>query len=280
MSGQSERSDLYNALSYDPTLCSDHLEEVLIYRFRFSILEKERVRYLLDHNDLRSWITSPESSMFLINGHEHSHEEISPASLYCGMLIGALQPKDLRIALHWYCGLDVANANEFSISNMLCNLIGQLLDCIWKNTENAKSVEKIWYRDFVAHDQKTVFDLFRKIVLRQLRSSAIYCILDGVSFYEDYSVSQSYSSLVEDLAALTREAQDSYRIFKVLFTSPTRSHETEGPAKGVLQQLDVPGFLDTGRFDVSEIDIIEPITRRDSAKSTYQDAVEYLTDYR
>ena len=270
---------MYKALEYDYLLCQKHLEEVLECLFRFSVIEKARVRYLVDNEELRRWISSPSSDLFLINGNETLHDRASPVSLYCGMLTRALQSQKPRIVLYWFCGLNT----DADIAEMLGNLIGQLLDQIEAKKSPLKEIDKIWYRDFVLYDQMVVFDLFKKILIHQLKSAVIFCILDGVSFYEDHHRSQAFEDLVEDLTALVSEAQQSKRIFKVLFTSPIRSQSAKAVARESLQELDIPPFIDTGRSDFATSDFTNSFNRRSSINtvsglSVYEDTFEYFDD--
>lgn len=253
------------------------------HRFLFSASEKSRVSWLVDHERLGDWITSPTSDLFLINGNEHRHEHTSPVSVYCGMLTRALQSQAPRIVLYWYCGL---NVNE-DVVGLLGNMIGQLLDKIEAGNSARKSIKKVWYADFVPDDQTVLFGLFKKILKQQLETASVFCILDGVSFYEDNDRAQSFGELVEDLATIIGEAQKSRLIFKVLLTSPTRSEFAESAADatncGSIEVLDMPDFVDNERTDLRALEIINTVSRRNSISSTgyqsvYEEALEYLDD--
>ena len=129
-------------------------------------------------------------------------------------------------------------------------------------------------------------NLFRKLPKQQLKSASVFCILDGVSFYEDPIRRQDFEALVEALAALVSDAQESNLIFKVLFTSPTRSRCVKKAAmsanEGSLEVLDVPPFIDIERTELREFHIHTP-SRRSSINSVsnlsvYEDAMEYVED--
>ena len=250
------------------------------HRFVFSTIEKSRVSWLVDNAALRSWITSPSSNLFLINGNETHHERTSPISAYCGMLTRALCSQVPRIVLFWYCSL---NVND-NIAGMLRNLIGQLLDYVEADKSLSKSIKKVWYMDFVPDDQTMLFGLFKKILKHQLRLTSVFCILDGVSFYEDNDRAQNFGNLVEDLTALVRDARKSRSIFKVLLTSPNRSEYTEAAVNainpGSLEVLDMPSFIDTARDNLGEVDIVTSLSRANSftsvgSHSIYEEALEY-----
>ena len=276
-------AELFKALGYDHSQCHQDIKEIMRHRYLFSALEKSRVSWLIDHERLENWITSPTSDLFLINGNEHRHEYTSPVSVYCGMLTRALQSQAPRIVLYWYCGL---NANE-DIVGMLGNVIGQLLEKIETGSSARKSIKKVWYADFVPDDQAVLFGLFRKILKQQLKTASVFCILDGVSFYEDNHRAQSFGELVEDLATIVGEAQKSRFIFKVLLTSPSRSEFAESAANaityGSIEVLDMPNFVHNESTDLRELDIINVVTRRNSIASAgdhsvYEEAMEYLED--
>ncbi|KAF8857512.1 hypothetical protein BDZ45DRAFT_652705 [Acephala macrosclerotiorum] len=272
--------DLYEALEYDHLLCHQDLKETMRHRFVFSAAEKSRVSWLVDNERLGDWITSPTSDLFLINGNETRHERTSPVSVYCGMLTRALQSQEPRIVLYWYCGL---NVND-NVAGMLRNMIGQLLDLIEAHKSPLKAIKKVWYADFIPENEGMLWKLFKKILKQQLKSASVFCILDGVSFYEDYHRAPEFEKLVKDLAALVDDAQESELIFKVLLTSPSRSRYAESAAhatnEGTVEVLDMPNFVDTERSDLREFEITTTLSRRNSinsasGRSVYEEALEY-----
>lgn len=275
-------AELYEALEYDHLLCHQDIKETMRHRFVFSVIEKSRLSWLVNNEGLGDWITTPASDLFLINGNETRHERTSPVSVYCGMLTRALQSQAPRIVLYWYCGL---NVND-DVAGMLRNMIGQLLDNIEANKSPLKAIKKVWYADFVPDDQTILFELFKRILKHQLKSASVFCIIDGVSFYEDYHRAQSFGDLVEDLTALTSDAHKAKSIFKVLLTSPNRSDIVERAANsvndGLIEVLEMPDFVDIDRNDTEELDIINALSRRNSisssmsGRSVYEEALEYL----
>jgi hypothetical protein len=275
-------AELREALEYDRLSPRQDLKETMRQRSVFSAIEKSRVSWLVDNKRLRNWITSPTSDLFLINGNETRHQRTSPVSVYCGMLSRALKSQEPRVVLYWYCGLNMTD----DIAGMLRNLIGQLLDLIEANKSPLKAVKKVWYAGFVLDDQSMLWNLFRKLVKQQLKSASVFCVLDGVSFYEDPVRRQDFKALVEALAALVGDAQESNLIFKVLFTSPTRSRCVKSAANstndGSLEVLDVPPFVDIERTELREFHIHTPSRRSSinsvSNHSVYEDAVEYPDD--
>ncbi|KAI1370424.1 hypothetical protein F4677DRAFT_364491 [Hypoxylon crocopeplum] len=280
----SVNADLYEALEYDHLLCHRDLKETMRCRFHFSAAENSRVTWLVENELLREWVTSPASELFFINGNEDQHERTSSVSVYCGMITRALQSQVPRIVLYWYCGL---NVNE-DIAGMLRNLIGQLLGHIEADQSPLKSDKKVWYAGLKIDDLEILFRLFKKILKNLLKSATVFCILDGISFYEDDYRAQDLSELIEALAMLVDNAGKSNFIFKVLLTSPNRSDIAEDVGGNVdighFEVLDMPGFVMTDRSELTEFEILRSISRRNSISSVgstptvYHEASEYLDD--
>jgi hypothetical protein len=249
----------------------------------FSAAEKPRTSWLVKNELLRDWITSPTSDLFLINGNEGRHEFTSPVSVYCGMLIRALKSQPPRVVLYWYCGLHVKE----SISAMLRNLIGQLLYHFEEDKSSPNPEQKVWYAGLVCNDSNSLFRLFRTILKHQLKSVSVFCVLDGISFYEGSYRGKELGELIAAFEALIYEAQESKSIFKVLLTSPDRSRIVQKekiPEPKSFKVLQMPRFIMMDRRGHRDFEILRNITRRSSISSVgsigsvYHDASEYLSD--
>ncbi|XXH00699.1 hypothetical protein Hte_007049 [Hypoxylon texense] len=277
-------ADLYEALEYDHLLCHQDLKETMRCRFHFSASEHSRVTWLVENELLRDWVTSPTAELLFINGNENSLETISSVSVYCGMITRALQSQVPRVVLYWYCGL---NVNE-DITGMLRNLIGQLLEHMEADGSPLKSDKKVWYAGLRIDDMDILLRLFRKILKSLLKTATVFCILDGISSYEDDDRIQNLSTLVVAFATLIDSARQSNFIFKVLLTSPNRSEvadDVNGYTDiGPFEVLDMPGFVMTDRSELAEFEFLRSISRRNSISSVgstptvYYETTEYLDD--
>ncbi|KAI0115988.1 hypothetical protein GGR51DRAFT_555862 [Nemania sp. FL0031] len=279
----SVNAQLYKALKYDHLLPHLDMRVTMRQGFHFSAAEKSRMSWLVENESLRDWITSPTSDLFLINGNEVRHEFTSPVSVYCGMLTRALQSQPPRVVLYWYCGLHLRE----TVAGVLGNLIGQLLYYIEADKSSLKSNQKVWYAGLIPDDPESLFRLFATILKHQLKLVSVFCILDGISFYEDGYRGKELIELIAALEALISEAQESKGIFKVLLTSPTRSRtvrEEKITDLNSTEVLNMPRFIMMGRRPRGDFEALRDISRRSSissvgsAVSEYYDAPEYLDD--
>lgn len=162
----------------------------------------------------------------LIHANSRRHDPISPASVACAMLVHTfsttmLDSKFPCITLFWFCGSHINGPND-NAAALMRSLICQLL------VTNPFDHGFNHIKDFDGQNLGHLLDMFTDL-LRQLPSgTAVVCIIDGISFYEDSQLREDTIKTVRRLVKISRVEAP---IFKLLLTSPVRtSHVHQEPA--------------------------------------------------
>ena len=209
---------------------------------------------------LQTWVTCTTSSVLHVNGNMFSaafgEQGRSPLSFVCAKLVDVLVPTTgLKLApgdgnmftVFWFygehrdCSLGGAADCDAHPTGMMSNLVAQLLIQLYAMDQRSLPL------DFGLQLSATltplldnanpmgkggmgrlsiqiVCQLFAELVCSLSEGTVIFCIIDGVSYYED---EDRVEELAEAMSTLTYLANHIHggRIFKLLTTSPLRFHD-------------------------------------------------------
>lgn len=163
-------------------------------------------------------MVEPQFKTLLVHANSRRHEPISPASVACAMLVhifsNTVSDEAIPfITLYWFCGSHIHGPSDNALS-LIRSLVCQLLvagpfEHGFKQTKH-----------FDGQDLMNLLDMFMKL-LRQLPDrTAVVCIIDGISYYEDSHLREETIKIIRRLVKLSRTEAT---IFKLLVTSPTRT---------------------------------------------------------
>ena len=211
------RDSLLQSLGYDKRQLSRDVEDALRQIFLIPLTDQDRAIAIIEDPVVEDWLINPEFGALLVNGNSRRHEQVSPVSVACAMIIHLFTNTITRnrapiITAYWFCGSHV-NGPDNDALGLMRSLIGQLLAA--GPFEHRFTQTK----GFDGQDLDKLLDMFTKL-LRQLPSdTAVVCILDGISYYEDSRLRDDTCKVVRKLVKLSRMEE---LIFKVLIASPTR----------------------------------------------------------
>jgi hypothetical protein len=175
----------------------------------------------------QSWFKSGLSEMLVIDGMGEM-TPVSPMSYFCALL---LQELTNTVPLSFICGLHRAGDNMSDATAIMRSLISQLLAnpfvrqniTLYFMSSNAVIGVQQLRLDFLT-------ELFRRIV-GSLTNTAIFIIIDGISWFETSPRLNELSFAIERLQALVIECNTSGMnngvILKLLITSPKASIRTK-----------------------------------------------------
>jgi hypothetical protein len=170
---------------------------------------------------LRNWLVSTTSSTLLINGSCPSTRARSPITFFCARLIDSLSSKDNEnfLVLHFFCGQHISSVTDPNATplGMMNSLLAQLL-LLYPDFE-------ISHQDLTSISPNTldsVIQLFKKLVAQLEPSMMVFCIIDGISLYEDAARLADTRKVVHALAELGARDVAMGPTFKLMLTSPTR----------------------------------------------------------
>lgn len=206
-----------------------------------SFASQDRAVALMNSPHLRAWLTSTTSCAMLINGQMFSdqHESRqSPLSYICAKFTDSVLGRSTHthdssgnslFVVRWFCGQHTDARIDYDahppgmLSNMLSQLVHQLLTCPirpkpgWLSLPDSESQ----LSDLCA--------LFAQLTTSLPAGTALFCIIDGITYYEDAACREECDKVLSMLLGLTRrncEAADG-PLVKLLATAPLRSHQLQ-----------------------------------------------------
>ena len=193
------------------------VENSLRQIFLLHLNDQDRAIAVIQSPEVEQWLAEPEYGTLLVNGNSREHEPISPVSTACAMIIHIFTNTVTRnrmpiITTYWFCGLHINGPND-DASGLMRSLVCQLL-----NTNHFEYSFK-HNNDFDGNNLDDLLDMFTKLLLQLPDESAVVCVLDGISYYEDSHLRDDTCKVVKRLVRLSRGEAP---IFKLLLASPKR----------------------------------------------------------
>lgn len=202
-----------------------------------SLESQDRAVALISSPQIYTWLTSTTSCAFHVNGQMFSSEyeaRQSPLSYVCAKFVDSVLARARHhqnsisnpvVVLRWFCGQHTNISTNYDahppgmLNNLLSQLVHQLLSLGIESTPAHLSP--------LGHDP-TLSDLcglFMELTESLPIGTILFCILDGVSYYED---AQRRTELAEVLLMLTTLKRQCYEatkgpLIKILTTAPLRS---------------------------------------------------------
>lgn len=201
--------------------------------------EQERCRCAITSPKLTHWIESKRSSLLVINGNGTGPRK-SGLSFLCARLVYSLDrmrgdetdPKTIVrpeiVPIHFFCGQHLHNDRSKTwesprgvVNSLLAQLIAQC-----KNIDVSKLKEARYTKlDKSKSKVKEVLQIFRLLIKQLPPHFAVFCVIDGLSFYANNDdISKATRLLVNGLLELFETSQEeskSHPVFKLLLTAPT-----------------------------------------------------------
>ena len=222
-----------------------HLKSIHI----LSLESQDRVVALIKSPKIHTWLTSTTSSVLHINGQMFSSEHEarrSPLSYTCAKFADSILAKarhpeasnsNPTVILRWFCGqhTDVCTDYDAHPPRMLRNLLSQFIHQLL-----SLGIESTSAHLPSLGDDPTLSDLcglFVGFAQCLPTGSTLFCILDGVSYYED-----------------ARRRDELTEVLLMLKTLKNQSYEaTKGPLIRVMTTAPLRFFLATELFDIGEV---------------------------
>jgi len=174
-------------------------------------------------------LQSSDSGIVLVNGHADRSQlsRISPLSYVCAILAQALRRSPNRnIVLAYFCGQHSASVDDLrGPQGLMRSLVAFLILSLVKDSVISDSAP-VWFSDFAGNLEELSFhnicQLFYCIVEQLPKGIALYCIIDGISYYEKPDWKADYDMVMDCFGNIITNNNFGVR-FKLLLTSPTKS---------------------------------------------------------
>lgn len=212
---------LCRILRYDPEMAESDIQKAIAEGLAFSLPVQERAEYLMASPKFKAWFTARYSQVMLVNGNADD-DRLSPMSFACGLLANSLFSCAGPITLSFFCGLHTdSRNNETGARPMLASLICQLLnryqgfDLSFLVPGQVPELED--------HETDTLCNLFVALIQQLPPKKVIFCIIDGISFYENGDKRKDCCKVIAAIADLVEDPEQTQAVFKFLITSPSIS---------------------------------------------------------
>lgn len=249
------KKDLLLILGHDKSMIRQDVEAALRQLTRFPLVDQDREAAILGHVAVEQWLIESESRALLINGNSRRHETISPASVICAMLVHIFTDTPPIVTLYWFCG---SHTDEFdgNALSMMRSLICQLLS----RTSSFDSGSELQHNIDI-QDLGRLLDLFTDLLRRLPAGTAVVCIIDGISYYED---SHKRKDTCRSIRRIVRLLKEKVPILKLLITSATRTrhiHQEPNIAKH-MTVVEIPHHVDGAKQGFDHHTIVSSTERR------------------
>lgn len=229
MTPRMAKSDLLDALRVEPEDITRGLRLVLQQAFRMDHTSQARAAWLLGTPSFHNWKSTAQSSLLLVDGMSSGVEKISPMSVLVASVAARLFENSFAVPTYFFCGINLESDFELGRPEgpnlMLRSLIVQLLlsesmsEPEWNMTKSDRLFSAVNTCDLDA-----LWELFW-VLSRQLpQECTVYCLLDGISWYERDQWIEDLRWLVLKFQSVVHQGVEGPAI-KILMTSPNVSME-------------------------------------------------------
>ena len=205
----------------------------------------------MQSDPLQTWLTSLSSSVLLVNGQMFSsspgEQRTSPLSFICAKLIDILVPEpgyhsvpgsSNVFAVYWFCGEHTDGAQDYDAHplGMMNNIVSQLLTQLSSpesgdlelDLEPVSTLTRLpgsrSQTPFCNDSIEDLCQLFVEIVLSLPEGTILFCIIDGISYYEHpESRRDGLYEVISTFTKLATQIQGGC-VFKLLATAPVQTH--------------------------------------------------------
>lgn len=169
----------------------------------------------------KAWQREDEAPpLFLEGGLPPSNRRSTTLSIVSSGLIETQDANPRSTSIYFFCGMhDNANDSVCGPQGLIRSLIGQILQQFDANLDFISMLSRPLIEKL---NLRALCDCFGKLVKQLPARTVLFCIIDGISFFESQLWANDTAKVIGDLRALAYDS-DVDAIFKLLVTSPRRS---------------------------------------------------------
>ncbi|KAE9373805.1 hypothetical protein N431DRAFT_407513 [Stipitochalara longipes BDJ] len=199
---------------------------------RCQSLDSEAISHaatIFQTTQVQKLLQAPESGVVLVNGYtdRSQNTKITPITYVCATLTCALRRSaSANVVLAFFCGQHSSSQDDLlGPQGLLRSLVADIVLSLAQN-ECILEAAPIWFpasqRDFEELSFKDICQLFFHLVELVPKEIPVYCVVDGISFYEREGWREDYDIMMECFGSLIANNAVA-TAFKLLLTSPTVS---------------------------------------------------------
>ncbi|KAL1857622.1 hypothetical protein Daus18300_010262 [Diaporthe australafricana] len=199
-------------------------------KIQVSTQEQARAEQLIRTSEIREWLTGPTSSQLLVHGNYDRRAYISGLSLFCMSLTHTLAERAPRfIPLTFFCGIHTEPLRDAHTGGraLIQSFIHQLL-CQFDFNSGSIPMAPEALDGVQQGDLGALCRLFELLVHMLPNTVALFCLVDGVVYYERDEFRDDLERVLMTILQLSDQAGAQAPV-KVLLTSPTRTAVVRQP---------------------------------------------------
>jgi hypothetical protein len=207
-----------NAASDDRKLINER------WQMRIPLNEQAQAEQLVRSTQFKDWVVAGTSSQLLVHGEYDGQRYVSGLSLFCSSFAQSLEARAPRfIPLIFFCGLhtdpdtDLHTGGRAIIQNFICQLL-----CQFDFDTRSFASEKLDEHLIQLGDIGELCRLFQWLVGKLPQSVVLFCLIDGVGYYEREEFQHDIGFVVEKLLRISAEKKTQAGV-KILLTSSSRT---------------------------------------------------------
>ncbi|KAI0854777.1 hypothetical protein F4860DRAFT_507949 [Xylaria cubensis] len=180
---------------------------------------QDRTEQIMNSSQLRQWLVQADSKELLIHGNSES-VRVSPISFFCAILMQNLRSVEKFKSVAFFCGChpydDFGGARTLIISLLSQILQQQPFDLSFIDHEIAYRMD--------SGDTQAFCYVFGRLVEQVERTETVFCVIDGINFYECNGEEQ-LQEMAYVLRFLLDLAENRGSTYKILVTSPSSTED-------------------------------------------------------
>lgn len=213
------------------------MEDPLCQLTTLPLVDQDRAAAIIGHSDVDTWLTEWEPGAILVHGNCRRHDGICPTSVVSALLVSTFSKMPTFVTLYWFCGSHISGPNGNALG-MMKSLICQLLNLSDSDFDFVLGKE----RKFDGKDLGKLLSLFKKLFQQLPNKTAVVCVIDGISYYEDQSKCED---TCESISKILKLMKADGPMLKLFITSPTRAgriNQNSGIVKRLVV-IDIPAHV-------------------------------------
>ena len=185
-----------------------------------------RTAALMENHLFQAWLNSDQSTGLAVNGMDIRADEAisSPMTYFTGLLSQTLKQMNIAVPLTHLCGLHTSPDDPLEgVKGILRALTCQLV-LAYSQSLDLSFINYTFVELVVAQDLRALCELFRGLLV-SVSQGTIFCLLDGISWFETQAKIQNLRVMMAFLRDLINELQreGGSLTLKVLITSAGES---------------------------------------------------------
>ncbi|KAJ3578610.1 hypothetical protein NPX13_g1951 [Xylaria arbuscula] len=227
-------SEVLSALRFPFQVLTEDLNLAIRNGLQSGLAAHSQARWLLKQDRFWRWFTSTTSDLILLEGLPSPRgmvpDRLSPLSFVCANIIASvIKNYSGAVPLYYFCGLHMSSSDHLYgpqglIRGVITKLLLEMKTQYPMETANLNLIADGLSLDALyRYDMENLCLLFRHIVKQFPPHLTIYCVVDGILYYEKQDTLGDALIFVQNLLNLVEFSLSTGPIIKVLLATPCPS---------------------------------------------------------